>query len=492
MQGLNAGGTPRTERIVETRNNIGYFTLIDGGRIMPTFAPTTNATFLLILALLITTPVKGSGDDLQSAIDPLAKQLLADKLTVGFVVGIYKDGKKQVIGYGETEQGKGIAPDANTIYEIGSISKVFTGVLLADMVERGRVQLDDPMQTYLSEPTKTELKNPTHITFENLATHTSGLPRLPDNLKMTDPMNPYADYTFGLMFAFLKEYPFPRSPGEYEYSNFGMGLLGVLLASREKESYEELLVERIAKPCGMDDTRVNLSDKQRQRLAPPYDAALQAAKNWDIPTLAGAGGIHSTANDMLKFIEANLATDDKLLTKACQLSQKKRHDIPGGQAIGLAWHIARDGITRWQNGGTGGYSAWVGVIPSRNLGVVVLSNTAGKQIDGLGENIIRIAFGGKIEPPKAPTIVKVPKEVLKSYEGSYAIAPQFVLTVTVEGDKLMVQATGQPKFEVYPEFQTKFFYKVVDAQLYFVPEKNGKADLLILHQNGTYQVAARK
>ena len=201
------------------------------------------------------------------------------------------------------------------------------------------MKLDDPMQKYLPKAAKTQLKNPSHITFEHLATHTSGLPTLPDNLQPADLTNPYADYTYQQMYAFLKDHQLRRAPGEYEYSNFGMGLLGVLLAGRERMPYEELLVEHIAKPCGMDDTCVNLSNKQRQRLAPPYDAALQAAKNWDVPALAGAGGIRSTTNDMLKFIAANLANDDKPLTKALQFSHKKRHTMPDGQAIGLAWHI---------------------------------------------------------------------------------------------------------------------------------------------------------
>ena len=140
-----------------------------------------KTTLLLVSILLVVTSPNGHALDLKPAIDPLAKQLLADKLAVGFVVGIYKDGETQVIGYGEKEKGKGVAPDGDTIYEIGSASKAFTGVLLADLVQRGRVKLDDPMQTYLPEAAKTQLKNPTHITFEHLATHTSGLPRLPDN-----------------------------------------------------------------------------------------------------------------------------------------------------------------------------------------------------------------------------------------------------------------------------------------------------------------------
>jgi CubicO group peptidase (beta-lactamase class C family) len=465
---------------------------ISGITLMATCVSMKKA-ILLASAFLIANPSRGLALDLQAMVDPLAKQLLSEGRAVGFVVGIYKDGETQVIAYGETEKGNGIAPDGNTIYEIGSASKAFTGVLLADLVERGRLKLDDPLQTYLPEGAKNDLKNPTRITFEHLATHTSGLPRLPDNLQLEDTRNPYADYTIQKMYSFLKDHQLRRAPGEYEYSNFGMGLLGVLLASREGMSYEQLLVERIAKPCGMEDTRVTLTNQQRQRLAPPYDAALEAAKNWDIPGLAGAGGIRSSTHDMLKFIAANLAKDDKPLTKAMRLSHEKRHSKPNGQAMGLGWHIARDGITRCHDGMTGGYTSWVAVVPSQNLGVVVLSNTAAPEITEIGEKITRIAFGERIEPSTtSPITAQVAPEVLKRYVGVYAITPQFALTVTLEGDKLMVQATGQQKFQVYPESETKFFYKVVDAQLRFVGDKNGKAELLILHQNGTNQVATRR
>jgi CubicO group peptidase (beta-lactamase class C family) len=451
-----------------------------------------KTTLLLVSTLLIVNPAKGYAFDLQPKIDPLAKQLLANDLAVGFVVGIYIDGETQVISYGETKKGNGITPDGDTIYEIGSVSNAFTGALLADLVQRGRVKLGDPMQKYLPKAAKTHLKNPSHITFEHLATHTSGLPSLPDNIKPADQMNPYADYTFQQMYAFLRNHELRRAPGEYEFSMYGMGLLGVLLSSRERMSYEELLVEHIAKPCDMDDTCVKLSNKQRRRLAPPYDAALQTAKNWDFPTLAGAGGIRSTTNDMLKLIAANLADDDKPLTKALQLSHNKRHTTPNGLSIGFGWLILPDGITLCLDGVTGGYAAWLAVVPSRDLGVVVLSNTAAQQVTEFGAKITRIAFESKIEPPAAAPIVKVAPEVLQSYEGVYAINPQFALTVTLEGDTLMVQGTGQQKLQLYPESETRFFCKAVDAHLFFVANKSGKAKYVVLHQNGVNQRATRQ
>lgn len=450
-----------------------------------------TASFLAVCLVLLI-PLQGRAIDFKAEVDPLAQSLLNDRLAVGFVVGIYKDGETQVISYGETEKGSAIAPDGDTIYEIGSVSKVFTGVLLADLVQRGQVKLDDPLQKYLPKTTRASLTNRSRITFEHLATHTSGLPVLPENLSPADMMNPYADYTPRQAFQFLKDYKLTRLPGEYEYSNFGMGLLGILLSSREKVPYEQLMIEQIAKPCGMNDTCIKLTDKQRERLAPPYDAALQKSKNWDIPTLAGAGGIRSTVNDMLKFIAANHAEDDQPLTKALRLSHEKRHAMEEGEAIGLAWHIESDGITRWHNGMTGGYASWVSVVPGRNAGVVVLCNTACEKITEFGQNATRITLGETIEQPAAPAVVKVSPRTLKSYEGVYAITRQFALTVKLEGDQLTVQGTGQPPLQVFPESETKFACKVIDAQITFAGEKNGKAAMLILHQNGADQVAKRQ
>lgn len=554
-------------------------------------------TSLLAAVVLLLSPTPANAADFRPQIEPFANQLLASKLVTGFVVGIYVDGETQVIGYGETEPGSGVAPDGDTVYEIGSASKLFTGVLLADLVERGRVKLGDPIQTYLSEPAKSQLTNPSGITFEHLATHTSGLPKIPDNMPMADLENPYADYTPKLLFAYMKDYKPGRAPGEYAYSNLGMGLLGELLAGREKMSFEELLIKRVVKPCGMSDTSITLSDAQRQRLAPPYGANLRPTKNWDFPTLAGCGGIRSTTNDLLKFIAANFANDDKPITRAFRLAREERHKMSHGQ-MGLAWHIYPDGATYWHNGRTGGYSSWVAVAPGRKAGVVVLCNTSTDQIDLLGTQLTlaflaEIAEDSKLAPfsgvrwegekpvvkinddwftlvsldgvaaeqivafcqktyddkwqkrfaedlvevftgmghapkatvelvvqpqgsseqqtlqavpmtaanrqairdaaqdePNSPE-VQVAPEVLKKYEGVYAFTPQFAIKVTREGTKLVVQATGQPKLQLEAESATEFRCQEVDAQITFAGDDNGKAKLLILHQNGANQVGTR-
>jgi len=452
----------------------------------------TRSLACVPVLLAIALPGTVFGLDLKPKVDPLAQPLIDEGVVVGFVVGIVKDGETQVFPYGETTRGSGEAPDADTVYEIGSISKVFTGVLLAGLVERGQVKLDDPVQKYLPEGVEMPVKGGQEITLEHLATHTSGLPRLPGNLAPANPMNPYADYGEKELYAFLGEHELRRAPGEHEYSNYGMGLLGHVLSSHMGKSYEDAVIEVICEPLDMGDTSLTLTEDQVVRMAPPYDGALKEVGPWDFVAVAGAGGIRSTTSDMLRFIEANLRKDDQPLTKALRLAQVKRHDMKDGLAMGLGWHIARDGITRWHNGMTGGYHGWLAVLPSHDLGVIVLANTASMKITQFGELVTRVAFGLDVEAPKERTEIEVDQKVLESYAGEYAIVPQFVLTVTVEDGVLMVQATGQQKLPVYPESKTKFFYKVVDAQLSFVAGDDGEIDHLILHQGGLNQKAVRK
>ncbi len=416
--------------------------------------------------------------DFKSKINPLAQQLIKDGVAVGFTIGLYKENEIQVISYGEKTKGKSIKPDANTIYEIGSISKVFTGILLTSMIEKGIVELDESLQKHLSD---SKYKS---ITFKHLAAHTSGLPRMPDNFNPEDLFNPYADYTVKKMMAFLKGYALNKSTGEYEYSNLGMGLMGYLLAKKVNMSYENLLIKYITKPLNMNDTCITLNANLQKRLAAPYDITLNPGKNWDFPALAGAGAIRSTCNDMLKFIKACLKKNNTSLSKAIQASYKKYHTMKDGLAMGLGWHIARDNITLWHNGMTGGYAGWLAVVPGRDIGVIILANTATMRITKFGEQVTRILFGIDVKPSPSRKTVTVDQKTLESYTGYYAITPEFGLTITVEDDKLMVQATGQSKYQVFAESDTKFFYKIVDAQITFILNKKGKVIKLILHQNG--------
>ena len=421
--------------------------------------------------------------DHRDQIDALVRPLIEAESLVGCVVGVLEDGRKDVYSYGRIRRDNDERPDGRTIYEIGSITKAFTGMLLADMVERRIVALDAPIKEVLPPEIKVPVVNEQPITLLHLATHTSGLPRLPTNMRPDVP-NPYASYSRELMYAFLNGLQLQRAPGEYEYSNYGMGLLGQILSDQAGKSYESLIVERICDPLGMNDTRMTLNEEQRARLAPPYNGQGDAEHNWVFQSIAGAGALRSTCDDQLELLVAALSEDDTPVVRAIHKSWDQQHGTPTEGGMGLGWHISPGGVGRWHNGQTGGYSSFLAVHPPKRIGLVVLTNTATDLTTELGAKILRTTLGMKQEPIAVRKSIKVDADVLKKYAGTYLLAPLFWITVTVEDGRLMAQATGQEKFQLFAESETKFFYKVVDAQITLVENDDGEIGKLILHQNG--------
>jgi CubicO group peptidase (beta-lactamase class C family) len=231
------------------------------------------------------------------------------------------------------------------------------------------------------------------ITLAHLANHTSGLPRLPANLPLVDRANPYARYTEAELARFLRSYVLRREPGDrYEYSNLGAGLLGLALARVAGGSFEEAVVSRIASPLGLADTRIGLNPDMKRRLAPPHSAVGQPSSSWDVPTLAAAGALRSTASDMLDFLSANI--EGAPLREAMDRSHEERFRAgPKGPRIGLGWHLTpllSNGKTMiWHNGGTGGYSSFAGFVKETRTAVIVLSNTAA-DVDGLAVALLEL------------------------------------------------------------------------------------------------------
>ena len=265
------------------------------------------------------------------------------------------------------------------LVEIGSITKAFTGALLAEMASRGDLALDDPVEALLPGGVTVPSDGERRITLEDLATHTSGLPRIPSNMRPASFLNPYVDYSVEQLYEFLGSHELRRGVGEaYEYSNLGFGLLGHALALRAGASYEDLLRERILGPLGMDDTGITLSDDGRARLAPGHNARGDTVPNWDLPTLAGAGALRSTAADMLRFLAAHLRGDDGIGARIVTATQARRAAGSANMDIGLGWHILRrpDRTLVWHNGGTGGYRTFAGFDAGRGIAVVVLTNSA--------------------------------------------------------------------------------------------------------------------
>jgi len=430
--------------------------------------------------------------------DAAIKEILEERIDtirrgVGIVVGVVDANGRQIVSHGRMIRDGDRQPDGDALFEIGSITKVFTSVLLADMVERGELALDDPVADFLPESVRVPGSEGRAITLRDLATHRSGLPRMPDNFAPADDANPYADYTVERMYQFLNGYSLPRDVGaQFEYSNLGVGLLGHALALRGGMDYETLFIERIAKPLGLADTRIVLGADLRSRLATGHDTGGNPVANWDLPTLAGAGAIRSTTNDMLDFLMANMGLHETDLAPALAATHVRQDntDIPG-MNIGLGWLILNTGGHQiyWHNGGTGGYRTFAGFDKNRQLGVVVMGNSTNDVTD-IGFHLFDSSFP-LATPQPLPEVVDLDPALLDAYVGEYEMVPEFILTVTKEGNRLFVQATGQGKFEVFPASDTRFFYTVVEAQITFVKNESGEVTHLTLHQGGIDQDARK-
>jgi CubicO group peptidase (beta-lactamase class C family) len=412
--------------------------------------------------------------------------VVQNKLKSGIVVGIIDEHGSKVIAYGNSDDSAVKPVNGDTVFEIGSVTKVFTTLLLADMVDRGQVKLDDAIGKFLPATVKLPSRNGRQITLLDLATHTSGLPRLPGDMSTIYMLfhgdNPYAAYGTDQLYDFLSHYELTRDIGaQYEYSNLGMGLLGHILTIEAGVDYEKLVVNHICVPLHMDATRINLSPQLKSRLATGHDAFGSVAGNWDFDVLAGCGALRSSVNDLLKFLSANMGLSPCTLSAAMQETHAPLRKADSGQKTALGWLVTSDGII-WHNGQTAGYKAFIAFNPQTRRGVVVLANSV-YDIDRLGW----YALG----PARTHKLVSIDYRLYDKYVGQYDFTPQLSLTITRQGDHLLAQITGQAAVEVFPESDTTFFYKVVDAQLTFVTNEAGKVTQVILHQNGLDQTAAK-
>jgi serine-type D-Ala-D-Ala carboxypeptidase/endopeptidase len=411
-------------------------------------------------------------------------RLVEEGHVMGVVVGVVDAGGSSTFSRGLLAAG-GPPVDEHTLFEIGSITKVFTAALLADMAGRGEVDLDTPLEKLLPAGTRMPGNGGAAITLADLATHRSALPRLPDAFEPPDGENPYAAYREADLLAFLAAHRLEREVGaRYEYSNLGAGLLGYALARRAARTYEDAIIERIAAPLGMVDTRVTLSSQQASRLARGHLGG-QPVAGWDFDALAGAGALRSTAGDMLRFLAANLGLEEEARLPALAATHAGRHEtgVPD-LAVALGWHVwDKHGATLlWHNGGTGGYRSFSGFDPQRRRGVVVLANSGDAAIDDLGLHLLEPGF--ELAELGSPT--PLDPAALEELAGFYELAPGVVFHVTREGVQLFAQLTGQQRFPVYPQAPGEFSYKVVDARLAFHRDEEGKVDRLVLHQNGEH------
>ncbi|HJQ21130.1 MAG TPA: serine hydrolase [Gemmatimonadaceae bacterium] len=426
-----------------------------------------------------------SRDSLQSIV---STRVAAGRST-GLVVGVLSpDGQRTVVSAGNERPGKPV--DVRTVFEIGSITKTFTAIVLADMVQHGEVRLDQPVSELLPPGTRIPARNGKQITLGDLSSQISGLPRLPDNMKPVDESNPYADYTVQQMYDFLARYELPRDPGaQYEYSNLGVGLLGHALALRAGMSYGALVRERVLEPLGMTHTGIALTPDMQAHMSLGHDGDGGVVPLWDLPTFAGAGALRSSMEDMLRYLAANMSPPNTPLGRAIATSHTPRFTVNNALSLALNWHITnfRGDTLIWHNGGTAGFRTMIAWNPATHMGAVLLGNSSQDN-----EDIVRHILAGA---PLVAVIVRhevaLGADKLREYTGTYRLAPTFALDITVDSAGAWLQATGQPRFRIYAEAPDKFFLKVVDAQLEFARDSTGRVSTVTLVQNGARNVGAR-
>ena len=351
-------------------------------------------------------------DKLKETIQSLVNN---NKTNAAIVVGLVDPNGTQFYGYGNMSNANPITVDKDTIFAIGSITKVFTTILLADMVNSGLVNLDDPIEKYFPPSVKAPTYNGQKITLENLATHTSGLPEFPgshcvSNFNGTDDEDSIQarlffiecdkNYTFDQLYQDLSNTTLTSEPGlKFEYSTFGISLLGHILALKSGISYDRLLEEKILNVLGMNSTSIVLSDAQKSRLAIGHLNG-QELPFWNTSRpIAPAGGLHSSVADMLKFASANLGLIDTKINTAMKESHIIIHDSRLGKAfsnnytayVSLGWIIATDfGIQIVEHNGetADGYNSFIALNTSKERGIVIIASASSIDID-----IANIVFG---------------------------------------------------------------------------------------------------
>ncbi len=403
--------------------------------------------------------------------------------TVGMVIGVVEPQGRRLFVRGPAETGNDDTVTGDTEFEIGSVTKVFTALLLADMAERKELSLSDPVAKYLPPNAKIPERGGHAITLFDLATHTSGLPRIPTNLIVTDWDHPNSDYSAEQLYDFLSHTQLTRDPGAgYEYSDLGYSLLGIALAERGKTDFETLLRSRILDPLHMANTRFAVSLTEKDRVATGYDSHLHPVPRSRLPVLPGSDGMRSTANDLLDFLSANLGiTKTPLAPAMSSMIASPRPTLYTELKVAMGWHIATlHGVEMvWTNGQTDGFRSFVGYAPKLQAGVVVLSNSA-NIIDDIGAHLL-----DKDSPIRTlRREIPVDPSVFDSYTGKYQASDTFSVQITRDGNRLFIQPFGQPRGELFAKDKDEFFLRSMDAEVIFQTDGSGRARSVILKQNG--------
>lgn len=429
--------------------------------------------------------------------DSVIERIIRDRVeggrSAGIVIGVIDaDGAQRVVGW--PKQLSGVHLDERAVFEVGSIAKVFTAILLAEMVERGEVRFDDPISDYMPRNVRIPQHGDVPITLGDLATHLSGLPGTPANLNPADPMDPFADYTINNLYEFLNTYELTRDVGtQWAYSNTGAALLGHILSRHAGRSFESLLAERVLVPLSLRDTTPFLAPALAGRLVPGHDVSGNPVSPWNLGVFTPAGGLWSTAEDLLRFLEVNLRPDASPVGRSLASTHSVRHVITPEASMALGWirYTEDQDTVLWHPGETGGYHTFMGINPSRGTGVVVLSSSR-TSIDDIGFHLL--LPNSPLEDPLSHIVGRkkllLSEREMERYIGQYVFPSGEALVIRLHEDKLFGM-TKWSRFQLHPEAPDRFFVYDFPADIAFEAGPDGVITHLIRTMNGQEQRATR-
>lgn len=330
---------------------------------------------------LANTPDKGN---LEAALDLEVKKYVDKGLSYGLVIGIYKDEKIFIKGYGTVNQNSTKVPDGTTIFQLASVSKLLTASTYQILSDEKVFDMDATFSDVLETTVKlSPLVQET--TLRQLATHTSGFPNIPKPIELEAiklagednlMLNPYSNLGTERIFAYLETAEGKREPGRFEYSNYGMGLLGHVMEIVTKRNFESLVTEKVLAPLGMNNTAITLTPEMNDFLAQGYTENGEPSPVWTFTSLAGAGAFNSNVEDMMKFVQANIEDNSQL-----SQSLKKMHEQQFNGHTGIGWiqptfldKFVGNQYIVWHNGRVGGYASYISIDMENKTGVVILSN----------------------------------------------------------------------------------------------------------------------
>ena len=434
------------------------------------------------------TPKAADGDPIgphKDAIAAVVKPFIDAEIVSAIVIGVYDSGNQEIYGFGVGPGGK--APTGRTLFEVGSITKVFTSLMLADAVQRKEIDLDAPISDLLPPGVTVPTRDKRVITLKQLALHSSGLPRLPPSLAAAgDRPDPYGDYHEEALYADLIATDLDTPPGtQVSYSNFGAGLLGFGLGRKLGGGYGAALRARVLQPLDLRDTVTEVTDALAARRIQGMTDDLTPARPWTWDALAGAGAVVSDAHDMLALAVAELDASqggERPLVHAMKLSQEPQleHD---GDNEGLGWMIDPSGRF-WHNGATGGYHSFIGFDTKSRRAVVILVATQITPIDHLADLLYGVLDGKPVAGPKFPAA-----DAFAQYVGSYDFSGTKI-DVVGQGKRLYIAGPGEPRHRLVPLSDHEFW--VEELQGIAVFERDAQNHLALVFVVGGQRITATR